>query len=75
MTKQLLSTLALALVCTGLQGCATTDDTQTVVDKDKDYVTGSNIPRKDKSGVRTMSKEEFDRMQNRPGTPYDPGKL
>jgi hypothetical protein len=74
MTKLFLSLLAVALAA-GIQGCAAPGEPTTTVDKDKDYVTGSNIPRKDKAGVKTMSKEEFDRMQSRPGAPYDPAKL
>ena len=74
MRKPLLSALAAAFVVAGLQGCAATPVEANAEAKEKEYVTGSNIPRKDKMGVKTMTKEEFDMMQSRPGQPYNPDR-
>jgi hypothetical protein len=46
-----------------LAGCASTDAQQnTQVQEEKEYVTGSNIPRRNRDGVSTVSKEQVDQM-------------
>ena len=74
MKKPLLSALAAAFILAGLQGCTATPVDASAESKEKEYVTGSNIPRKDKMGVKTMSKDELDMLQQRPGAPYNPDR-
>jgi len=72
--KKLLLIAAAALGIAALQGCAATPAEAPPEGAQKEYVTGSNIPRKDKMGVKTMTKEEIDMLQTRPGTPYNPDR-
>jgi hypothetical protein len=59
---------AILLGSTMLAGCATDGDSTAkwAADKEKQVVTGSNIPRKDKGvvNVRTASKDELERIQS-----------
>ena len=51
-----------------LAGCAATESN---VDpqQEKEFVTGSNIPRKDRSGVTVVGRESLERNQNSGGGP------
>lgn len=54
---------ALSAIAT-LSGCATADtQTAQAPREEKVFVTGSNVPRRDRSEVKTMSKEELERAQ------------
>ena len=55
-------------------GCATTD-TSTEPLQEKEYVTGSNIPRRDRSasGVSVLSKDALEKAQNSSGGPTTRG--
>ena len=55
-----------------LAGCAATESS---VDpqQEKEFVTGSNIPRKDRLGVTVASKEALERQQNSGGGPVRRG--
>ena len=58
-----------------LAGCATADtrsDAQQA-QQEKEIVTGSNIPRRDRSGVAVASREALERMQNSSGGPTTRG--
>lgn len=67
-------TLAILLLC--LAACAPIDPNQASrVKGDDDYVTGSNLPRRDRSEVQVMSKEQMEDLQRaRPG-PMPPGGM
>ena len=54
-----------ALVILLLAGCATTD-TRVEPQEQKEFVTGSNIPRRDRSGsgVTVAGREALERVQN-----------
>jgi hypothetical protein len=45
-----------------LGACAVTQVDPSQMPEEKSYVTGSNIPKKDRSGVQTMSKEQAEAM-------------
>lgn len=67
----LLSAIAAASIATG---CATTESsTEPTARVDKEYTTGSNIPKKAKEGVSTYDREALERardqipMTQRPG--------
>jgi hypothetical protein len=70
MRSIILSGLAVLLVA----GCAATEG-QVQPQQEKEYVTGSNIPRKDRagSGVAVGTKEDLERMQNSGGGPIRRG--
>jgi hypothetical protein len=63
-----------ALAASLLVGCATTE-TNVEPQQEKEFVTGSNIPRKDRSGsgVSVASKEALERTQNSGGGPTQRG--
>ncbi|MBK7472623.1 MAG: hypothetical protein IPI73_20425 [Betaproteobacteria bacterium] len=63
-----------ALAAVLLAGCATTDS-KVEPQQEKEFVTGSNIPRKDRSagGVSVLSKDALERMQNSSGGPTTRG--
>jgi hypothetical protein len=58
-----------------LAACAMDPSTSTEASNDKVYRTGSNIPRKDKGDVQTMTPEEMEQMRNsgRANTGRGPG--
>ena len=60
----------LALSAIALTACATNEDGVRFAGAEKEIVTGSNIPRKDKSIilVKTVSKAELEKLQNTGGT-------
>ena len=55
-----------------LAGCATAV-TNVEPQQEKEFVTGSNIPRKDRSGVAVAGKESLERVQNSSGGPIQRG--
>lgn len=57
-----------------LGGCATTDS-RVEPQQEKEFVTGSNIPRKDRSaaGVSVLNKDALERIQNSSGGPTTRG--
>ena len=66
MNKLLLTTLLACL----LTGCASMEPAATATTREeKQYVTGSNVPKKDRntSAVTTVSKDAIDNMQNNTG--------
>ena len=56
-----------------LVGCASTE-TQVEPQQNKEFVTGSNISRKDRSDVSVASKEALERFQNSSGGPTQRGR-
>ncbi|MEO8134318.1 MAG: hypothetical protein ABI831_10105 [Betaproteobacteria bacterium] len=73
MRTPLLSFLAASLLC----ACATTAETNNAPPKEeKNYVTGSNIPRKDSAGsygVESVSKAALEAQQRASGGPVSRG--
>ena len=66
MNKLLLTTMLGCL----LSGCASMEPAATATTREeKQYVTGSNVPKKDRSAlaVTTVSKDAIDNMQNNTG--------
>jgi uncharacterized lipoprotein YajG len=65
--------LMAAVACLFLAGCAADGTTQARRPlTDNDFVTGSRIPQRDKSGVSTVSREQWDQaveMATRPIMP------
>lgn len=63
-----------ALAALVLAGCATTDS-KIEPQQEREFVTGSNIPRKDRStaGVSVLGKDALERMQNSSGGPTTRG--
>jgi hypothetical protein len=61
---------AAILVCIALAGCAT-DGTNEERRRptDSDFVTGSRMPQRDRAGVSTMSREEWERAAERASMP------
>ncbi len=55
-----------------LAACAAPEVDPSRVSEEKSYVTGSNIPKKDRSGVQTLSKEQAEAMI-RQSTPITAG--
>jgi len=64
--------LLLAAACVWLAGCASTENVATTESpSEREYPTGSNIPRKNKTaanptaeGIRVHSREDFERVQS-----------
>lgn len=52
-----------------LSACATDNNAPQTSRDEPEFVTGSNIPRRDRSAssVRVISPEEYERMRNSPG--------
>ncbi len=62
-----------ALLCAMLAGCAADGASeQRRRPTDADYVTGSRIPQKDKSGVSTMTPEAWERAAEQASQPLKP---
>lgn len=63
-----------ALAAVMLAGCATTDS-KIEPQQEKEFVTGSNIPRKDRSatGISVLNKDALERIQNSSGGPTTRG--
>jgi hypothetical protein len=53
-----------ALFCLSAAGCATSTGDNSTAAEDKEYVTGSNIPRRDRSSVKTVDPAEIERMRS-----------
>jgi hypothetical protein len=71
MRATLLSLLAASLLC----ACATNEANTAPPKEEKSYVTGSNIPRRDTSGlgVETVSREALEARQRDAGGPSSRG--
>ena len=54
-----------------LAGCAS--ESKIEAQQEKEFVTGSNIPRKERSGVTVAGKESLERMQSSGGGPVQRG--
>ena len=63
--KTLVAPVAIALIAAG---CATDPSSSTEPMTDKEYRTGSNIPERQRAGVKTVSPEEFERQRSMTGT-------
>jgi hypothetical protein len=62
-----------ALLCAMVAGCATDDVGEgRRRPTDADYVTGSRIPQKDKSGVSTITVEAWERAAEQASQPLKP---
>lgn len=59
--KKLVAPVAIVLLAAG---CATDPSSSTEPMTDKEYRTGSNIPERDRAGVRTVSPEEIERQRS-----------
>jgi len=66
--------LILALIATCILGACATVDTPTAPREDREVITGSNIPRKDRSGsgVTVLSPEALKELQQRGGAAAPP---
>jgi len=59
------------VLCSLLIGCASdgAPETERRAPSENDYVTGTRIPQKNKSGVSTMTREEWERAAERSSMP------